>query len=218
MSGSLAAQCGRLEPCRRPTRADRRDAARQRVQQPVEGVARLGGAVADDRGAAHGKLEQFLAERILEDAVGKVYAREIGDERHGLSARLRGGGPPARESAGVVASGPDDGGPGGTPDQPALLYQLGTDEAVYYTLVNLLVLIVVTLLAGYLAERLRLTGGQLVRAEKRAEQAEQLAVLGKLAAGLAHEIRNPLGSIAGSIQLLRYSPSDVWRYRWWSVA
>ena len=93
------------------------------------------------------------------------------------------------------------------PDQPALLYQLGTDEAVYYTLVNLLVIIVVTLLAGYLAERLRLTGGQLVRAEQRAEQAEQLAVLGKLAAGLAHEIRNPLGSIAGSIQLLRHSPT-----------
>jgi two-component system, NtrC family, sensor histidine kinase HydH len=39
------------------------------------------------------------------------------------------------------------------PDQPASLYALGRDEIVYYVLVNLLVLVVVTLLAGYLAER-----------------------------------------------------------------
>jgi signal transduction histidine kinase len=89
------------------------------------------------------------------------------------------------------------------PDQPPQLYRLTTDEIAYHGLVNLLVLVVVTLLAGYLAERLRLTGGRLVQAEERAEQAERMAMLGRLAAGLAHEIRNPLGSIAGSIQLLR---------------
>ena len=51
------------------------------------------------------------------------------------------------------------------------------------------------------------TGGQLELASARAEQAERLAVLGRIAAGLAHEIRNPLGSISGSVEMLRESPA-----------
>lgn len=39
--------------------------------------------------------------------------------------------------------------------------------------------------------------------EQDARQADRLAVVGKLAAGIAHEIRNPLASISGSIQVLQ---------------
>jgi two-component system sensor histidine kinase HydH len=90
-------------------------------------------------------------------------------------------------------------------DQLAAAYPTDTAEIVYPLLVNVLGIVVVSLLAGYLAERLRVTGGALAEATQRAVEAERLAVLGRIAAGLAHEIGNPLGSIRGSIELLRES-------------
>ncbi|HTV17262.1 MAG TPA: ATP-binding protein [Polyangiaceae bacterium] len=89
------------------------------------------------------------------------------------------------------------------PDQPFYVYHAQSDEWLYAGIVHLLAMFVVTVLAGSLAERLRVTGGQLALAEERADHAERLAALGRVAAALAHEIRNPLGSISGSIQLLR---------------
>jgi signal transduction histidine kinase len=91
------------------------------------------------------------------------------------------------------------------PDQPPEAYLRAPAELVYPLLVNALGVSVVAFLAGYLAERLRVTGGALQAATIRASEAERLAVLGRIAAGLAHEIRNPLGSITGSIEILRES-------------
>jgi len=93
------------------------------------------------------------------------------------------------------------------PDQAAASYAVDAPQLTYPLLVNTLGVSVVALLSGYLAERLRLTGGALQVATARAQEAERLAVLGRIAAGLAHEIRNPLGSITGSIEMLRESPA-----------
>jgi signal transduction histidine kinase len=90
-------------------------------------------------------------------------------------------------------------------DQPAAVYHVANEDLLYAGVVNLLAMLVVTVLAGSLAERLRIAGGRLVAAEERADHAERLAALGRVATALAHEIRNPLGSISGSIQLLRVS-------------
>jgi len=92
-------------------------------------------------------------------------------------------------------------------DQIAASYATRGGDLVYPLLLNALGITVVALLAGYLAERLRLTGGALEEATQRALDAERLAVLGRVAAGLAHEIRNPLGSIRGSVEMLREAPA-----------
>jgi two-component system sensor histidine kinase HydH len=92
------------------------------------------------------------------------------------------------------------------PHDQAPAYVTAGSEIVYPMLVNGVGIGVVALLASYLAERLRLTGGALEEATVRVREAERLAELGRIAAGLAHEIRNPLGSISGSIEMLRESP------------
>ena len=61
----------------------------------------------------------------------------------------------------------------------------------------------VAFLMNHLTGRLRKTRDQLMLAQRELEIRKKLAVAGEVSAQLAHEIRNPLAAISGSVQVLK---------------
>jgi two-component system sensor histidine kinase PilS (NtrC family) len=76
-----------------------------------------------------------------------------------------------------------------------------------YVLYKLFITIVacfgVAFLSGFLAEQERRAKKDLWAMEDQVKRVEKLAAIGEMASGLAHEIKNPLASLSGSIQFLR---------------
>ena len=61
---------------------------------------------------------------------------------------------------------------------------------------------------AHLAERFQSMAEQLLDVQSQAVRAEKLAGIGRLAAGVAHEIRNPLGAFGNYVEVLRRRGAD----------
>ena len=94
-----------------------------------------------------------------------------------------------------------------------ILVPLGSDGAlassfdwthiIYRMAIMMTACFVVAVLTGILAVQARRARRELVVMERHLRRVEKMAAIGELAAGMAHEIKNPLASLSGSIQLLK---------------
>lgn len=76
-------------------------------------------------------------------------------------------------------------------------------HVLYKIMITMVACFAVAFLSGFLSEQVRKTKKELSTMEDRVKRVEKLAYMGEMAAGMAHEIKNPLASLAGSIQIIK---------------
>jgi two-component system sensor histidine kinase PilS (NtrC family) len=90
------------------------------------------------------------------------------------------------------------------------LADLGSEQMLYQMVITLIACFAVAFLGSALAEQARKSRRELIAMEDHVKRVQRMAHMGEMAAGLAHEIKNPLASLVGSIQLLKEEgPKDA---------
>jgi two-component system sensor histidine kinase PilS (NtrC family) len=77
------------------------------------------------------------------------------------------------------------------------------NQILYKILITMTACFAVAVLSSFLSEQVRRTRHELRIMADHVKRVDKMAAIGEMAAGLAHEIKNPLASLSGSIQLLR---------------
>lgn len=77
------------------------------------------------------------------------------------------------------------------------------NQVLFKVVITMVACFAVAFLSGFLSEQLRRTRNKLSALEDRIKLVEKMAYMGEMAAGITHEIKNPLASLSGSIQILR---------------
>jgi len=78
-----------------------------------------------------------------------------------------------------------------------------SSQVLFKVVITMVACFAVAFLSGFLSEQLRRTRNKLSALEDRIKRVERMAYMGEMAAGITHEIKNPLASLSGSIQILR---------------
>ncbi len=79
----------------------------------------------------------------------------------------------------------------------------GWDEVITKIVTVMVGCVVVGFLSSFLSEQLLRTKKELQLMEAHVKRVEKMAAVGEMAARLAHEIKNPLASLSGAIQMMR---------------
>lgn len=77
------------------------------------------------------------------------------------------------------------------------------EHVIYNLIVTMGACFAVAFLSSFLSEQISMSKKELEAMEDYVKRVDRLALMGSMGAGLAHELKNPLASLTGSIQLLR---------------